>query len=59
MPEAGIAATARFDIIRYAQVWEDADVLVTALRGPPGRSFLSVCSAGDNALALFPKYKNA
>jgi S-adenosylmethionine-diacylglycerol 3-amino-3-carboxypropyl transferase len=52
MPEAGIAATARFDIIRYAQVWEDADVLVTALSGPPGRSFLSVCSAGDNALAL-------
>ena len=52
MPEAGIAAKARFDIVRYAQVWEDADVLVDVLRGPPGRSFLSVCSAGDNALAL-------
>lgn len=50
--DAGIAAKARFDIIRYAQVWEDADVLLDALRGPPGRSFLSVCSAGDNALAL-------
>jgi S-adenosylmethionine-diacylglycerol 3-amino-3-carboxypropyl transferase len=52
MADAGIAAKARFDLIRYAQVWEDADVLVAALRGPPGRSFLSVCSAGDNALAL-------
>ena len=50
--DAGIAAKARFDIIRYAQVWEDADVLLDALQGPPGRSFLSVCSAGDNALAL-------
>src|SRR5215468_6793719 len=52
MLEAGIAARARFDIIRYAQVWEDAEVLVAALSGPRGRSFLSVCSAGDNALAL-------
>lgn len=52
MPEAGIATKARFDIVRYAQVWEDADVLVEALAGPPGRAFLSVCSAGDNALAL-------
>lgn len=50
--DGGIAAKARFDIIRYAQVWEDADILVEALQGPPGRSFLSVCSAGDNALAL-------
>lgn len=52
MPEAGIATKARFDIVRYAQVWEDAEVLVEALAGPPGRVFLSVCSAGDNALAL-------
>lgn len=49
---AGIAAKARFDIVRYAQVWEDADALLAALQGQPGRSFLSVCSAGDNALAL-------
>ncbi|NVO12412.1 MAG: DUF3419 family protein [Rhodoplanes sp.] len=52
MPETGIASKARFDIVRYAQVWEDADILVDALAGPPGRTFLSVCSAGDNALAL-------
>lgn len=47
-----IADRARFDIIRYAQLWEDADVLVAAMRPDPGQRFLSVCSAGDNALAL-------
>jgi S-adenosylmethionine-diacylglycerol 3-amino-3-carboxypropyl transferase len=52
MAEAEIAKKARFDIIRYGQVWEDADTLIEALAGPPGRTFLSVCSAGDNALAL-------
>jgi S-adenosylmethionine-diacylglycerol 3-amino-3-carboxypropyl transferase len=44
---------ARFDRVRYASVWEDADVLCAALepvaRG--GRLF-SIASAGDNALAL-------
>jgi S-adenosylmethionine-diacylglycerol 3-amino-3-carboxypropyl transferase len=49
---SGVRAKARFESIRYAQVWEDADVLVAALRGEPGRRFLSICSAGDNALAL-------
>ncbi|TGG95507.1 DUF3419 family protein [Natronospirillum operosum] len=43
---------ARFDQIRYAQCWEDADQLVAALQGPSGRTFLSVASAGDNSLAL-------
>jgi len=52
MTKAGIAEKANFDIIRYAQLWEDADVLVEALKGEAGRSFLSVCSAGDNVLAL-------
>ena len=47
-----IAGKASFEDIRYAQVWEDADVLVEALDGPPERDFLSICSAGDNALAL-------
>lgn len=42
-----------WDHIRYASVWEDADVLMEALapRAAGGR-FLSVSSAGDNALAL-------
>lgn len=42
-----------WDRIRYASVWEDADVLCEAL-APVGRGgrLLSVASAGDNALAL-------
>lgn len=42
-----------WDHIRYASVWEDADVLCAALEPvAPGGRLLSVCSAGDNALAL-------
>ena len=43
---------ARFDLIRYANVWEDAEVLVAALRPAPGKRLLSIASAGDNAFAL-------
>ena len=38
--------------IRYAQCWEDADVLAEALAVRPGDRVLSIASAGDNALAL-------
>ena len=42
-----------WDRIRYASVWEDADVLCAALAPvAPGGQLLSVASAGDNALAL-------
>ena len=42
-----------WDRIRYASVWEDADVLCEALAPvAPGGRLLSVASAGDNALAL-------
>jgi S-adenosylmethionine-diacylglycerol 3-amino-3-carboxypropyl transferase len=42
-----------WDRIRYASVWEDADVLCEALRPvAPGGRLLSIASAGDNALAL-------
>ncbi|WP_332711942.1 DUF3419 family protein [Pelagibacterium mangrovi] len=47
-----ISQRARFDHVRYAQVWEDADVLVQGLRIRSGESVLSIGSAGDNALAL-------
>src|SRR5690606_28372250 len=47
-----ISSRARFDDVRYAQVWEDADVLVEGLRIRPGDHVLSIGSAGDNALAL-------
>jgi S-adenosylmethionine-diacylglycerol 3-amino-3-carboxypropyl transferase len=44
---------ARFDAVRYANCWEDADVLCEALPQPlEGRRILSIASAGDNALAL-------
>lgn len=46
------AERARFDIVRYAQCWEDADILVQALVQRPGQTFVSIASAGDNSLAL-------
>lgn len=52
MLRAEIAGKARFDRIRYAQCWEDADVLLGALRVGPGDTCLSIASAGDNTLAL-------
>lgn len=47
-----ISAKASFEDIRYAQLWEDADVLTTALDTEPGATLVSICSAGDNALAM-------
>ncbi len=43
---------ARFDLVRYANVWEDAEVLRDALAPAPGKRILSIASAGDNAFAL-------
>jgi S-adenosylmethionine-diacylglycerol 3-amino-3-carboxypropyl transferase len=47
-----IDARARFDLIRYANSWEDADVLCAALRPAPGKRMLAIASGGDNAFAL-------
>jgi S-adenosylmethionine-diacylglycerol 3-amino-3-carboxypropyl transferase len=47
-----VAHRADFTAIRYAQCWEDADVLVEALAPRPGHTLVSICSAGDNTLAL-------
>lgn len=47
-----IAAKAAFDRIRYAQLWEDAAVLVDAIGPRPGARLVSIASGGDNALAL-------
>lgn len=52
MSDSEIAAKASFDSIRYAQLWEDADVLLAAMPQERGRTFVSICSAGDNALSL-------
>ena len=43
---------ARFDLVRYANCWEDADVLLQALEIKPTGFYLSVASAGDNTLSL-------
>jgi len=51
MPDR-IEQRARFDLIRYANVWEDAGILCEALRPAPGRRMLSIASAGDNSFAL-------
>lgn len=47
-----IADRADFARIRYAQCWEDADVLLEAMDVQPTDTCLSIASAGDNALAL-------
>jgi S-adenosylmethionine-diacylglycerol 3-amino-3-carboxypropyl transferase len=41
-----------FTILRYAQCWEDADILVDGLDIRPGDTCLSIASAGDNTLSL-------
>src|SRR3954447_15182289 len=50
-----IAAKADFTGVRYAQAWEDADVLVDALDVHPDDVVLSIASAGDHALALLSR----
>ncbi len=46
---------ADFSIVRYAQCWEDADILLAALDVQPHHTCLSIASAGDNVLALLSK----
>jgi len=46
------AARADFSFIRYAQCWEDADILLEALNVREGDVCLSVASAGENSLSL-------
>jgi S-adenosylmethionine-diacylglycerol 3-amino-3-carboxypropyl transferase len=52
MSQSNIEMRANFDDIRYAQLWEDADVLNHALGDQQGKTLVSICSAGDNALAM-------
>jgi len=42
----------RFDFIRYANCWEDADILLEGLSPQPGKKILSIASAGDNSFLL-------
>ena len=41
--------------LRYAQCWEDADVLLEALDIQPGHVCLSIASGGDNTLAMLSR----
>jgi len=51
MPDEA-TADANLMQLRYAQCWEDADVLLEGLHIQPGDNCLSIASAGDNALAM-------
>ena len=50
-----VAGKADFSGVRYAQCWEDADILVEGLDIRPGEVCLSIASAGDNSLALLTR----
>lgn len=56
-PTAGTEAAGRADFthVRYAQCWEDADVLLEALDVRPGDVCLSIASAGDNSFSLLSR----
>ncbi len=43
---------ANLDIIRYANCWEDADLLISVLKPQKGSTILSIASAGDNTFSL-------
>jgi S-adenosylmethionine-diacylglycerol 3-amino-3-carboxypropyl transferase len=49
------AQRADFTQIRYAQCWEDADILLNALDIRDGDICLSIASAGDNSLSMLAR----
>jgi S-adenosylmethionine-diacylglycerol 3-amino-3-carboxypropyl transferase len=51
----GLSKKIKLDILRYANCWEDADVLLQALDLQGGERMLCIASGGDNALALLTK----
>jgi len=58
LPEFRATRAARLEVatIRYAQCWEDADILLEALDIRPSHVCLSIASAGDNTLAMLAKH---
>ncbi len=52
---AEILNRAKFDFIRYANCWEDADVLLAGLRPRQNDVCLSIASAGDNSFSLLSR----
>ena len=55
MAGSEIEARADFSQIRYAQCWEDADILLEGLDIQPGDNCIAVASAGDNAFAMLTR----
>ena len=47
-----VSQKADFSMIRYAQCWEDADILMEALNIRSAHTCVAIGSAGDNALAM-------
>lgn len=50
-----VEGKADFQIIRYAQCWEDADILLEGLDIQQDEHCLAIASAGDNALSMLAK----
>jgi S-adenosylmethionine-diacylglycerol 3-amino-3-carboxypropyl transferase len=46
----------RHDYLRYANCWEDADILLAGLDIKTGDLVLSIGSAGDNSFSLLVLY---
>lgn len=49
----GIETRAKFDKIRYANCWEDPELLLECFDS--GKKYISIASAGDNSLSLLVK----
>lgn len=52
---ANLKESVNFDLIRYANCWEDAEVLLEGLDLNTKSRVLSIASAGDNSLSLLSK----
>ena len=46
----------KFDLLRYANCWEDADILLKVLDPDKGSKILSIGSAGDNSFSLLTSH---
>ena len=55
----GIEDRAKFDRIRYANCWEDPELLIEAFDIQPDSKCVSIASAGDNSLSLLTKNPQA
>lgn len=50
-----VANRGNFSFIKYAQCWEDTDLVLKGMAIKPGDTCLSIASAGDNTLAILSK----